>query len=206
MHFTRDSVGWSKGEWLVASQGSVSGGYGNAVAVDGDRVAVADTGHPDTDSSTMVYVFEPTGTQWEQAAALNLGPQVATMDIALRGGTLAVTLEPWSSENPCQAMVFERGSDGWEQVLTLELADGYNPHLALGEDLLVIASYSWLEQGAQAIVLTREGSSWEEVATLVPSIQSQYQTSVSVAADGRRFAVGVHGSSRDGPVTLYRVE
>lgn len=206
--FERSGTLWSEVASLSpAGTGTQSQYFGDAVGLDGDRIAV---GAPLADGPVgdcgVAYVFEKVGGAWVQVAALTAsdasnGDQFATA-VALQGDTLVVGAPrrgpPISTERAGAAYVFERVAGVWteQQILVGPITNliytapaGQGFSLALDGDVLVAGANRTTPYGS-AVVFERTTGSWSYVQTLISALPTAYAGS-SVAVAGDTLAVGV---------------
>ncbi|ELZ29639.1 PKD domain-containing protein [Halosimplex carlsbadense 2-9-1] len=192
----------AEGEWretATLAHGDPAPGdrFGDAVATDGDTVAVGgaddDTGPgtpataPATDALTemvgSVTVFERADGGWERRARLTatdgreddgLGWSVAVDDGTVLAG--AVFRDSYDEMWTGGAYVFGRDGDGWEQAATLTASDGddgdeFGASVALAGDRAVVGAPSdedpYGERAGSAYAFARSDGEWTETAKLV---------------------------------------
>ncbi len=209
--FERVRGSWKRTARLTPSQ--AHRGFGAAVAIDGDRIAVG--GH-----DGQVVIFERTGVAWREAATIVLPMEShaqfsAALD--LDGDTLVVGLDDWSRGEALDAgevVVYQRSSTGgWELQATLTASDAQaradrkeQPHfgsrVALrGDRLAVAARQAGCDGGVDMCgalyLFARTADGWREEATL-PRAPLARWTSLgsSIAIDGTSLAVMVGGQRR----------
>ena len=102
--------------------------FGNAVALDGNVMAVGS--HRENDNSGAVYVYEKTNGQWNQTARLTTPepPSPKTTNngyaLALVGNTLVVSeADGVGASSVGMVHIYERGPGGWTHVKKLSPSD-----------------------------------------------------------------------------------
>lgn len=154
--------------------------FGEAVAVDGDTLAVSRLGwHP------VTYVFERTDGGWTHVQTLNFSSDELTID----GDTL-VAAASWRAVH-----VLTRGPSGWEPQATLTPPDPDDPgifgrEVALEDDTLLVGAPG-AGPGGAVHVYVRTGSSWSLETTLAPpDAEDGDGFGYAVAFDGATAVVG----------------
>ena len=158
--------------FLEAREGTVRDGFGTAIEVSGNTLAV---GAPAADA---VYLFRRTDTGWRQAAHLSptneteeFGRSLALVGDRLFVGTRAtVSPENGGTMQPGAVHLFRRGDDGaWEESRVLR-SDGAEPKSGFGASL--IASGRHLLVGAPeqedgiVVAFHRDPNGWTEIQML----------------------------------------
>jgi hypothetical protein len=123
--FERDGSGsWSQQAKLVASDPQAGDSFGNAVAIEGERIVVGAQLEDDIrPSSGAAYVFMRAGAAWTQEAKLKAGDPTFGGDnfgasVAIDGETIAV-----GAGGKPAAYVFVHTSTGWVQQAKLVSSD-----------------------------------------------------------------------------------
>jgi hypothetical protein len=93
--FERSGGRWTQVTKLVPGDSGAAAYFGNAVAIDGETIAVATSGAPNADgvATGAVYLYTRNGTTWTQRAKLvpeDAGGGSFATTVALDGGTLIV--------------------------------------------------------------------------------------------------------------------
>ena len=211
--YTRTAGGWTPQPPLSANDGAPGDHFGNAVALDGDTLAVGAS----SDSTGTVaghgaaYVFTRSGTVWTQAPKIT-GPDGETQDyfghaVALHGDTLAVSaVRDNVGMNPDQGSIYVFGRVGtsWSFRQQLTAHDGvaqqsFGSGLALSGDTLVVGAERDVigtksNQGS-AYVFTRFGGwAFQQKLTASDGTGDDYFGS-AVALNGASIAVGATGDN-----------
>lgn len=206
--FESSSGTWLEEQKLVSPNATLSGGFGTAVALDGDRSVISAPG--ENGFHGRVYVFERGPGGWTLAAELSAsdgqnGDRFGTA-FALSGSTLVVGAINYDASFVIEsggAYVFERSTAGtWEEVdLLVPIIPQPSAHLgsavALEGDRLVIGAPSGagmaLASGT-AYYFERQAGVWTELQKLtVPWARSGDLFGSALALEGSRLAVGTSG-------------
>ena len=219
--FARDPAGnWSLQAYLKADNADTQDGFGHAVAISGDLIAVSapqesskavGIAGDETDNSALysgaVYVFRrDSSEQWHQEAYIKASDSVAGIAfggaVALDGDTLAVSARHTLEGS---VYVFRRDESGvWSQQATVTPSDsatddGFGNTLALEGDTLIVGSpfHGGVPRQRGAVyVFERSGGAWSEKVRLQGSNTDDYDTfGNSVALSGTTLAVGAPGES-----------
>jgi hypothetical protein len=191
---------WARQAYLKASAAATQDGFGEAVALDGDTIAVAAPG--DNSSVGAVYVFVRTGATWSQQAVLTEPTPARGHEfghaIALEGNRLVVSAIYSSSLSYSGGAVyaFTRTGNTWK-------ADAKHPNPAAGE----FRTYDWFghrlslsgerlavsqRQGQRAVfVMLKGASAWTLEDKL--ELPSDALASSNVALDADTLAVTAPG-------------
>jgi hypothetical protein len=168
--FRRGDAGWQEEAYLKAANLGASDLFGASVAIDGDTVAVGATGESSSSASLpadngarnsgAVYVFQRTGTAWQQqaylkAAILDSGDAFGT-SLALQADTLAVGAPLEDSANATDpasdaalssgaVYVFQRTGTTWQQqaylkATNLAASDAFGTSVALHGPFLAVGA------------------------------------------------------------------
>lgn len=206
--FVRSGGTWTEQAKLTANDGLAFDLFGDAVAIDGDTIAVgAAFADPDgNDAQGAAYVFHRNGSAWTQEPRLladdgapghRFGGSVAV------SGSSVVVGAYQADSNRGRAYVFTRGGSGWTQQARLDPSDlpasaWFGDAVAIDGDVLAVGALFAEDQGA-TYVYTRDGSSWTERARLVaPQDPSNSQFGNAVSLDGRTALVGAWQTTVDG--------
>ena len=161
--FDRDGSGWSQQPALFAGAGSPQAGFGSAVAVDGNIVAVAAPQQPISAATTgAVHIFELQGGTWVETArrtATQPGDTHFGADVALHGTTLIVGASGGAATppRPGVAYVFRRTGSTWSQRARLVSArsaagDAFGIAVDLDQDRAIIGAHrGWQGPGWASI-------------------------------------------------------
>jgi hypothetical protein len=192
---------WLHRQRLLAFDRERGDGFGRAVAIDGDTIAVGaeHDDHGDVANGGSVYVFVRTGRTWALERKL-VAPEPLIEahfghSLALEGDTLAVGT--WATET---VYVFERTGAWWAEPQLLRALPGqegnFGHSLALNGDRLVVgAEWRWspsaqLTAGGVS-VFERIDQAWaleQDLAAHDPGANDNFGSSVAIA--GNRIVVG----------------
>lgn len=214
--YLRNGDSWSETQRLEASDRASGDRFGEAVAVDGERVVV---GAPDVGGSSAgkAYVFERNGT-WSEDAILQSGeindllsPSRFGASVDVSGDTIAVGAPNRDCTNifltSCgHVYVFDTDgnswsrSENWTQTRKRD-TDYFGAAVALSGDTLVAGG-----PGRPGVyVFERSGATWSGGAQLLPGgVVVSDEFGGSVALTPLRLLVGAPGdNSRRGAAYLY---
>ncbi len=190
--FERGPAGWTETKKLLASDGGVGDDFGDAIDVDGGRIAI---GAPDNHGGRgAVYFFEKGPGSWTEVLKLEPDPAENATDFGigldLDGNRLLVGADQI-------AYVYEEVGGVWSVTGKLTESDaagsdGFGERLSLdGDTAAVTAPYQTVGStfGA-AYVYELVGAIWVETKKLLPLSggAKRFGTSVDVAGD--HVAVG----------------
>ena len=221
--FRRAGTIWQQEAYLKASTTDTEDWFGFSVALSGDTLAVAAVGEDSAaagvggdqdddsaDTSGAVYVFQRTGSTWQQEAYIkasnpgafdNFGWSVALSgDVLVVGATgeasAAQGVDGDQGDNTAAdsgaAYVFRRSGSTWQQEAYLkasnaEAGDGFGNSVALSGDVLAVAAY--LEDSAARGVDADQGNNVAEDSGAVyvfrrPSATWQQETYIKASNPG----------------------
>jgi len=148
--YTRRGATWREHTRLLASDGGEGHGFGRAIAIDGDRIAIAAGGA--NSGRGGVYILELEGGAWQERALLgDFGPGSRDglgSSVALSGSTLVVggpSFQLVPVDYGGAAYVFRRHAQGWTLAQRLaNFADGPDAYFgsaaAISGDTLVLGA------------------------------------------------------------------
>ncbi len=218
--FTRDASGWTFDGSLWAGDMSANARFGEAVAVDGDRLLV---GAPAADDSVAdcgaAYVFERNGASWVQVAKLlapvpvsgeEFGAAVALRgDVAVVGASLADA--PGGLADSGAVHVFRRVNGAW---IATALAWGERAGAQLGCSVAVSATKVLAGARRDALVATDAGAAvvWDLVGGALaqrrdlvsPHASTGDQFGVAAALSEDAALVGAFGEAPAGAGYVFR--
>ncbi len=216
--FERIGAEWTQVAKLIADDGLSREEFGQAVAIDGDTIAV---GALSAQGGGAVYVFTFDGASWSQSAKLR--PSDGTSEnlfgysVALEGNRLVVgdTDASLDGVQTGAVYVFERTGEAWVETAKL-VSDDAVDDWRLGTDVdlsgdRVILGAIWagdrLFEG-RAYIFRKEDSGWVQEANLLsPGRTSPPETFGTVALDGDVAVVGAAnnsvGDGRPGRIYVY---
>ena len=222
--FERSGNAWLELDKLSAADGAVGDTFGTAVAISGTTIMVgAPLDDDGGDATGSVYVYERSGSQWEQAHKISATDANASSggtfgaSVALSGST-AVVGAPGDDESDSNAgaiYILERQTDStWLQSKLLAsdplIGDRFGWSVDIVEDRLVVGVPfdNTLESDAGAIyVFERSGGVWSEDEQLLAddgTFLDQLGWSVGMAED--LIVAGVNDEARGGPGAIYVFE
>lgn len=193
VHVFRSSPGgldWEHEIELVASDAKAGDDFGNEVAVDGDRLAVAALAES---WKGAVYVFDYVDGTWTETVKLTL-PDAQDLDtfggsIALQGDRLVIGAyrRDDMGENAGAVYVYERTNDIWELASTLFPEDAA-PEQFFGFSVAVdgdaIVAGTWLSQVTPVYVFRFDGATWNQEACFEsPTIGDDFGFSLAIEGD-----------------------
>ena len=128
--FQDTGSGWTQEAKLVADDGVQSDYFGYSVSISGGKAIVGAYGDADKGSdSGSAYIFQDTGSGWDQVAKLVAADGAAAdhfgFSVSISGGTAIVGADgdddkgPWSGS----AYIFQDTGTGWTQEAKLLAAD-----------------------------------------------------------------------------------
>ncbi|MXZ85904.1 MAG: hypothetical protein F4Z02_09650 [Acidimicrobiia bacterium] len=218
----RDKVGFPQMEGraiLLGSSGTLFGGFGRSVAVDGDVIVVG--------AYEAAHVFSLLGGDWVETAKLNgtddlsmLGPQPDGSrvtarytdrtflgggfgsSVAVDGDVVVISANGVVTSRdvtggfvgqtyvlPESVYVFERSGDQWSETAKL-VRPGEMQALNFGGDVAVDGDLIVAAGSEVAYVYERSGSQWAETAEIVPPVDSaSSRFGQAVAVKGRTIIV-----------------
>jgi hypothetical protein len=184
--FRRAGQGWRQEARLLSPQADPHDGFGSAVALDGDTLAV---GAPEGEQGAgAIYVFHREGTAWKrtaelQATATGLGRSLALDAHILVAGAAGA------------AYTFTADGDGWRQAPLLPaeapVRQDFGTAVAIRGDTVVVGAPSLGGPGS-AYVFQADTKGWTPIATLAcASCTGDFGKAVTV--DGGTLVVGDPG-------------
>lgn len=199
---------------LLADDGKVWHGFGNAVSLDGETAVVgAEQNYDHAEGAGAAYVFTRVGGEWIQEAKFlpedldeydRFGWQVSV------SGDTAVVGVPYDDdrgESSGSAYVFTRVGGVWTQGTKLLLDDGGGFHffgtsVCIQDDTIVIGAAGDDDNGERsgsAVVFTRSGDVWIRRAKLLPDDgdpEDRFGSSIDI--DGDTVVIGASEDEENG--------
>lgn len=170
--YKRNGSTWSVAQRLVASDATSDAGFGVAVAVSGNTIAVgAETAAPANAGAIYIFVFD--GTSWVQQARLTAeaGSDILFgQQISLQGDTLVAGHE-WATTNALQqagtVYVFQRTGTSWTRTRVNVPSPSTFQNVGASVDLSG-STFCVVSNEAQqkTFVYTGSGSTWTLQQTL----------------------------------------
>ncbi len=210
---------------LVANDAFKDSGFGWAVAMDGDTAVVS--AFADYDNLGAAYVYERTGSGWQQVAKLTASDGVdgnngdfLGISAAVSGDTIVLGAALDNNENGVDAgavYIYVKPEGGWPAAMTettkliapSEGADrGFGSAVALKGNTLIVGSPgkdSSLTPG-EVFVFQRNDTSWNPKATLrVDGLNGSDSYGAALDFDGQTLAVGAFGKDQlKGAIYVYQ--
>ncbi|MFG0319249.1 MAG: FG-GAP repeat protein [Planctomycetota bacterium JB042] len=217
-----EALGWNQGASLSAFDAGAGDGFGSAVSLSGDTIAVgAPFEDPSASDAGSVYVFTGSGASWTLQAKLSAADGTANArfgtDLQIDGDTLVVGApgQVHAGVASGAAYVYHRSAGAWSQQAKLVAsnpsdADAFGGAVDLDGDTVLIGASGYVRGhlGA-AFVFTRSGTSWTEQARLSQAgIQPGEAYGLTVALDGETALVGAPWPTQPagGPGSVYVYE
>lgn len=206
---------WVQEAKLLPNDGSAGAHFGQAVAIDGNTIAVGAylddaLGLADAGSA---YVFVRNGTMWTQESKLVADDASAAdrlgLSVAIDGDTVLAGAY-WADVQGSQdgaAYVFVRMGTTWYQEAKLSADDGqsfddFGVRLAIDGDLAVVAAHVDDDNGADSgsvYAFGRNAGLWVPQGKIKPADgQAGDQFGFSVAIRGQTFIAGASGDDDQG--------
>ncbi len=209
---------------LIADDAFKDSGFGWAVAVDGDTAVVS--AFADYDNLGAAYVYERTGSGWQQVAKLTASDGVdgengdfLGISLAISGDTVVLGAALDDNENGTDAgavYVYVKPADGWPAAMTETVKimaptaapdRGFGSAVSLKGDTLVVGSPGKDDAlvSGDVFVYERSGTAWALKATLnVAGLTGSDSFGTILDFDGETIAVGAFGQdSSKGAVYVY---
>lgn len=216
--FDRVGTSWSETTKLQASDGASSDWFSRSLAIDGDTIAIGSAQDDDLGmDSGSVYIYERTGTVWNETAKLRAADGAAGdtfgEGLALVGDLLVVgsPQDDDGGSSSGAAYVFRRVAGVWTQEAKLTAADAH-PSAWFGKTVhtdgarVIVGSYRAdafpVFDGGAAYVFASSGGTWTQEAKLTASDGAggdEFGWSVNVLGDE-----ALVGADKAGGGALYR--
>ncbi len=193
---------------LIPSDGTHSSFFGNAVAIDGDRIVVGAKGTAQNGPWTgSAYVFERSGGVWSEQAKLIAASQTSFdlfgHSVAISGDTILVGAR-WKGLGikhlAGTVFVFERLPNGRyarSRLVGEAVGDMFGESLAIDGDTIAIGAWSADAHGLNAgavHIYERQGSEWVQEARLCAEDGAPFDHfGASLALAGDLLVVGAEG-------------
>lgn len=209
----RVGIAWVEQQRIFASDGEESDRFGQAVAIQGNRIMVGADGDADAGTSTgAAYVFERTGGIWSQKAKLTASNGAAgdqfgfsvglSGDYALIGSYLADGAGGFTGS----VYAFVHSNGAWVETQELNPADAASADLfgwsmAVDDDYAVIGAIrdddGGSDSGSAYVYVNNSGTWVEQVKLTADDAASGDLFGFSIAISGPLVVVGAFGE--DGP-------
>lgn len=215
--FERVDSDWVQAAYLVADEPTPGGSFGQAVALDGDRLLVGAPSHgqPDISQTGVMFVFERDGEDWNQVARLVADDATANFRI---GGALALSGSRVVVGAPMATVagisrrgatyVFEDTGSGWAQTAKILASDGvanqqFGESVQVSGDRIAVGASRSAVDGSNfagsAYILDWDGSDWIETAKIIADDAGFNQNfAKSIALDGDRLISSSPQASANG--------
>lgn len=213
--FERTSFGWVQTATLVASDGLPGDGFGNEVALAGDRLAIGAVWRdgPGIDAGA-VYVFERTAGTWSETALL-VPSDHADHDwfgraVDVDGARIAVgaslKLNPGFAQGA--AYVFDLAGGVWSEKAKLKASDGaaddfFGGALDLDGSRLLVGAHggdALAPESGGAYVFELAGGVWSEADKLTaPDGQANDDLGIELALEGDTALLASFGDDGAAP-------
>ena len=151
--FTGDGADWSLTQQLVSNDAHANDGFGETVAIDSDTILVAAKLGNYTGAGN-VYVFEKTGSQWNQTANLadvsNFQFNNLNNNIAINGDTIVIGNTPLAGpQRPTynNVTVYQRANGTWSVAATLSspaVNSSFGDTVSLDGDTLIVSGIEYI--------------------------------------------------------------
>jgi uncharacterized repeat protein (TIGR01451 family) len=214
--FRRDGTGWSQENTLPVRGGAPGDGFGTALALHGDRLAV---GAPAADGAGAVSLFSRSGNVWSPESPSRIaapeGNRGAQFGAAVALGTDALAVgAPANSAGGSFAgavYVFPRAGEGWGPPQRLlapdaQSSDRFGSAVAIQEDTLVVGApftddLPHRRNFGAVYVFERRGGTWAFSGKLTAEKfeEDDVQFGGSVALGGGVILAGARGEDLHSP-------
>ena len=206
--FVRSGGVWSERAKLLAADGALHDGFGNAVALDGDTAIVGAPSDDDNGTSSgSAYIFVRSGGVWTQQAKLL--PEDGVEEgrfgnaVSLRGDTAIIGMyqDDDNGLHSGSAYIFTRSGGSWTQQAKLLPDDGarteyFGSSVSIHDDTAIIGTPRDGDNGSEygsAYIFARNGDIWTQQAKLLPDDGAQYDRfGNSVSISGDTAVIGSH--------------
>ncbi len=213
--YRRSGSGWSELARLQAAAGAPGDGFGEALAVSGDRVLISAPGAGNGRGAVHVFARDMSGG-WTERSTLSLaaseGAQGAGFGATIAlAGDLALVGAPDRRDGPGEVHAFrrDRSTDEWSHVGALEPPAGsermgFGASLAIEEELAMVGAPGAAGRVGSVFLYRWETGQWVPNGALAPFHGTQRaQFGASIAFDGEATLVGAPGE-REGVGAVYR--
>ena len=199
--FARSGSSWNQVAKLTAGGGAAGDYFGNSVSISGDYAIVG--AYYDDDNGTdsgSAYVFEKSGSSWNQMAKLTAGDGAAGdwfgSSVSFSGDYAIVGAagDDDNGDRSGSAYIFARSGSSWTQVAKLTAHDGaaidfFGDSVSISGDYAIVGASRNNDNGiasGSVYVFARSVSSWDYVAKLTASDRAAgdlFGHSVSLSGD-----------------------
>ncbi len=201
---------FSQVQKITANPREASANFGNRVAIDGDVMVVAAS---QESGGGAAYVFEKSGSIWQQTARLVASDRAFADDfgraVAISGNTIVVGAQLENEDanggntlsNAGSAYVFEKSGSTWSQTQKLVASDrGVDEYFGIAVGIsgtTIVVGAIWEAQDASggntlakagaAYVFDKSGGTWSQTQKIVASDRG--------ASDTFGYSVGISGTT-----------
>lgn len=215
--YARTGGKWTLQAKLTAADSSLNQLFGDAVAIDGNTIAVgAFLDSAAAPNAGAVYVFKRSGNKWTQSAKLTASD---ASEFAFFGAALAVEDKTIAIGAPVAetAYVFTERGGQWTETAILTAPDAsisdysaFGASVALNDSTIVVGAPTegtYAPRTGAAYTFSRKGKRWTAETKLRASDaggEDEFGTSVDV--DGKQIAVGspYRDDFNNGAIYLFR--
>ena len=212
--FERQGANWVEVAKLVASDGAELDEFGRNVSIDDDYAIIGVPLHDDGgDNSGAAYIFERQGVAWVEVAKLaardrNSGDNFGgSVSISKDHAVVGAPFNDDDGEESGSVYIFERQGSSWVEVAKLLASDAaendrFGISVSIDDGYVVVGADfddAGSENSGSAYIFERQGSSWAEMAKLIPTDGAEndlFGRSVSISGDS--VIVGAIGDDDNG--------
>ena len=189
--FERSGSSWDQVAKLTASDGAADDAFGRSVSISGDYAIVG--AYNFSDDRIPVYIFERSGSSWDQVAMLTPSDEAANAywgwSVSISGGYAIVGGAKY-------ACIFERNGGSWNQMAKLTESGASSAgfvRVSISGGYAIVGAYE------SAYIFNRSGSSWNQVAKLTASDGAANDYfGVVLSISGDYAIVGAYGDDDKG--------
>ena len=212
--FERSGSSWNQVTKLTAGDGDANDRFGWSVAISGGYAIVGAFGDDDNGGdSGSAYIFERSGSSWNQVAKLTAGDAAAgdwfgeSVSISGNYAIVGADLDDDNGVRSGSAYIFERSGSSWNQVAKLTAGDGdandrFGWSVAISGGYAIVGAFGDDDNGGDsgsAYIFERSGSSWNQVAKLTAGDgDADDWFGLSVSISGGYAIVGAYGDDDNG--------
>lgn len=202
--YKRTSTTWTQTDKLSAPNGQANDLFGQAVAIDANKIIIGATG--DNAYTGAAYVYANNGSSWsvEQKILSNNSPSdLFGTSVAISGTRIAVG-DIFGSTNNGNVTVFDFDGANWNETAKLFADDAqtynyFGSSLALNDTTLLVGAYGADSYNGAAYVFKWDGSAWAQNLKLVGSDSAQYDMlGYRVALGNGIYVAGAQGVNNSG--------
>ena len=204
--FERNGSRWQEVAKLTASDGTLFDQFGQSTAISGNTIVVGAWLDDDKgNNSGSAYIFQRSGSEWQQVAKLTANDGEASdlfgLRVAIDNDTIIIgsNLDDDVDTDSGAAYIFQRMGREWVQIAKLTANDGaavdrFGASVDVDGETAVVGAFLHDDLGTDsgaAYVFRRIGSAWQQVAKLTASdgVASDL-FGIEVTIEGDRILVG----------------